>query len=314
MDISGNNIKQKLERFFTGVDFEEESRKIREFVSRPMFDEAVLLNKDKSYPKISIITPSYNQGQFLEKTILSVLNQNYPNLEFIIIDGGSTDNSIEIIKKYEKYIAYWISEPDKGQAHALNKGFERATGDIFGWLNSDDLYMPGVFYTSCNYFNEKQNIHIVFGDYFTIDSDNKIICKEYAFDFNVQHFIYEGFHLNAQSIFWLKEVHYRFGSFNENLHRTMDYDMILRLGLLKENKFLRIPFTIGCFRRHDAQKTQGFDDLVKNEHYLIAKENKCELKHTIFGKILRFAFRFRRAYWYLKRGGISYLFSKALFR
>lgn len=310
MNILGKNIKQKLEQFLTGIGFDEESRKIREFVSRPMFVEAVLLNKDKSYPKISIITPSYNQGKFLERTILSVLNQNYPNLEYIIIDGGSTDNSVEIIKKYEKYIAYWISEPDRGQSHALNKGFERATGDIFGWLNTDDLYMPGVFYTICNCFNERQDIHIVFGDYFTIDSDDKIINKAYTFNFNVQHFIYEGFHIVTQSMFWLKKVHDRFGTLDENLHRTMDYDMILRFGLLKKNMFLHIPFIMGCFRRHDAQKTKGFDDLAKNEQYLIAKENKCDLKHTIFGKMLRFAFRFRRAYWYLKRGGISYLLSK----
>ena len=86
-------------------------------------------------PKISIVTPSFNQGKYLEKTILSVIEQGYPNLEQIIIDGGSTDESVEIIKKYEKHLAYWVSEPDRGQSHAINKGFERATGEIFGWLN-----------------------------------------------------------------------------------------------------------------------------------------------------------------------------------
>jgi len=90
-------------------------------------------------PKFSIVTPSYNQGQFLEETILSVLDQKYSNLEYIIIDGGSTDESVEIIRRYEKHLAYWVSEKDRGQVHAINKGIEKITGDIFGFVNSDDL-------------------------------------------------------------------------------------------------------------------------------------------------------------------------------
>src|SRR4051812_20683804 len=96
-------------------------------------------------PKITIVTPSYNQGHFLEQTIQSVLDQNYPNLEYIICDGGSKDQSVEIIKKYEKHLAYWCSEKDRGQSHAINKGFERATGDIYAYINSDDFFHPGAF-------------------------------------------------------------------------------------------------------------------------------------------------------------------------
>lgn len=116
----------------------------------------------EKHPKISIITPSYNQGQFLERTITSVLEQGYENLEYIIIDGGSTDNSVDIIRKYEKYLSYWVSEPDNGQSHAINKGLQHATGDIINWINSDDYLEPDALHKTAHFFNEEE-IDIVCG-------------------------------------------------------------------------------------------------------------------------------------------------------
>src|SRR5258708_1539817 len=115
-------------------------------------------------PKLSIVTPSYNQGQFLEETILSVLDQKYANLEYIIIDGGSTDESVEIIRRYAKHLAFWVSEKDRGQVHAINKGIAKTTGDIFGFINSDDVYLPGAFNTVVDHFENNPATEWVCGD------------------------------------------------------------------------------------------------------------------------------------------------------
>ncbi|RYE40071.1 MAG: glycosyltransferase, partial [Sphingobacteriales bacterium] len=120
--------------------------------------------KSVNVPKISVITPSFNQGEYLEDTILSVIGQNYPNLEYIIIDGGSADNSVSIIKKYETHLSYWISEKDKGQSHAINKGFGLATGDILCWLNSDDLLLPSTLSYIASLADVLPDEYIVFGN------------------------------------------------------------------------------------------------------------------------------------------------------
>ncbi|CAN2040984.1 glycosyltransferase [Candidatus Magnetomoraceae bacterium gMMP-15] len=302
------NLKSRLRK-----TYEKESRILKDFVSKANFDEKVILSHDSTYPKISIITPSYNQSQFLERTILSVLNQNYPNVEFIIIDGGSTDGSVDIIKKYEKYLAYWVSESDQGQSHALNKGFERASGDIFGWLNSDDPYTPDAFKNLYNFYKNYPNIKIFFGDRWIINNMDEILSIEYAFNFNSLHLIFDGFTMANQAMFWKKDVHDRLGYFDERLHRSMDYDMMLNLGYNEKAKdFFRLSLPLGCFRIHNAQKTKGPDEATAAEAYLITTKNNCQIKFTALGKILRFLFRFRRAYWYLKRGGINYLLLKAL--
>ena len=118
---------------------------------------------NKTYPKISVITPSYNQGIYIEETIQSVLNQNYPNLEYIIIDGGSSDSTVEVIKKYESKIDFWVSEKDKGQADAINRGFAKATGDILCWLNSDDYFFPDTLKYVASQLNIEKK-EILFGE------------------------------------------------------------------------------------------------------------------------------------------------------
>src|SRR5947208_15331906 len=121
-------------------------------------------------PRITSVTPSINQGQFIEETICSVLDQNYPNLEYIVVDGGSTDQTIEIIRKYERQLSYWVSEKDRGQVHAINKGLARATGEIFGFLNSDDLYVVGTFAVVGEYVEKRPETAWVCGDSTSYDA------------------------------------------------------------------------------------------------------------------------------------------------
>ena len=190
------------------------SQDIKEFVSKPLFDEKIILNKNPCLPKMSIVTPSYNQAEFLEKTILSILNQNCPNLEYIIIDGGSTDGSVEIIKKYEKYLAYWISEKDNGQAHAIKKGFEKSTGQILAWLNSDDTYLPGALFKIARVFQNNPDADLVFGNIYHIDSLDRRIGELGFTKFNFSTLIYGGGNLHQTGAFWTRGIYDKIGGIN----------------------------------------------------------------------------------------------------
>ena len=261
--------------------------------------------------KISIVIPSYNQALFLERAIVSVLNQQWPNLELIVMDGGSTDGSVDILRQYDSQLTYWESVPDRGQSHALNKGFERATGDLFGWLNADDTYCDGMFEVLSQVFLTRPSVQVVFGDWFQIDTDDLVTDYCYAFDYNYRHLVYEGFHLSTQAMLWRAGLHRQFGVFQEDLHRTMDYDFLIRLGQLCGNRgFFRVAQPFCCFRRHEAQKTHMFDDALARElAYIYATHG-----HERYRELWRVFFRFRRLWWYVRRGGLRYMSRRILER
>lgn len=262
---------------------------------------------------VSVVMPSFNQDKYIEKSILSVINQNYNNIELIIIDGGSTDKTISIIKKYEKYVNYWISEKDYGQSDALNKGFKISNGEILCWLNSDDLLLPDAIKTAVKLLSNNLEKKICYGDWVTIDEHDSIIDKFFAFDFNKYHFIYEGFHLNSQAMFWRREVLKNFSGFDINLNKTMDYQMILEFSLKnKETNFIRVAKYLAAFRRYSGQKTSGYDEDVHNEHLYISKKYALDDRFSQIGKLKRIYFRFRRAKWYFKRGGFKELFKRLI--
>lgn len=209
--------------------------------------------------KISIITPSYNQANYLEQTILSVLNQDYDNIEYIIIDGGSTDGSVDIIKKYEDKLAYWISEKDKGQSHAINKGLEYVTGDVMNWLNSDDWLEAGAVSKIMKYFQKNPEIDVVFGNCNIIYP--QIETKIYkAVPFDPIDFA-SRISVHQPSTFWRACLMQNIGRLDESLNYCMDYDLWAKMlfthksGLLNE--------TLANFRRYPESKSSNFEDQSK---------------------------------------------------
>lgn len=206
------------------------------------------------YPKISIITPSFNQGQYIEETILSVINQNYPNLEYIIIDGGSTDNTVEIIKKYEKHLAYWVSEKDNGQSDAINKGILRATGEIFNWLNSDDYYNPLALHHVAESFLSGADVVCGKINFLHIDGSSKM-STAFPHSNNIIEVIASTKYLQPSTFYKTKFIK-QCNGVNPLLHYCMDYELWLKYlfknGLAKITNNDKI---IVNFRIHDNSKT-----------------------------------------------------------
>lgn len=207
-------------------------------------------------PKISIITPSFNQVDFLERTLLSVLEQDYPNIEYIVIDGGSTDGSVELIKKYESRLAYWVSEKDRGQAHAINKGLERATGDWVAWQNSDDTYYPGTFSKLAAVAQSNRSAQLIIGNMNLIDRDDQILRDLKYVRPTYSSLLSEGMILANQSAFWQREVHQELGLLSESLDCAFDYEWFLRL-LAEGRQTAHVNTTWGALRVHGDTKTSN---------------------------------------------------------
>ena len=178
--------------------------------------------------KISVVVPSFNQAKFIEETLRSVIVQDYPNLELIVIDGGSTDDSVSIIKKYEKYITYWVSEPDGGQTKGLIKGFNRATGSIQCWLNSDDLLEKGTLASVADYFESHPNIDAVFGNTLWIDEASQPLREQREIPFNRFIWMYTYNYIPGMSMFWRKDIYDKVGGLNSEFNLAMDADLWIR--------------------------------------------------------------------------------------
>ena len=192
------------------------------------------ITNERPWPRITIVTPSYNQGQFLEETIRSVLLQGYPDLEYIIIDGGSTDNSREIIKKYEPWLKYWVSEPDGGQSHAINKGFRHGSGEVLAWINSDDIYLPGALWTMGNVVKRCREKDSKWDGWFTsrciwenlVDQETRQQIPSQAPDERIRLL---GWRCPQRSSFWTRACWDGVGGVPEDLHFVFDTEFFIRL-------------------------------------------------------------------------------------
>jgi len=209
------------------------------------------------WPKMSIVTPSFNQAQYLEETIRSVLLQGYPNLEYIIIDGGSTDGSVEIIKKYEPWLTYWVSEKDRGQSHAINKGFDLATGSIAGWINSDDVYYPHAFEIVALWWveNEKPN-DLITGTKLKGNSTLDSISRLNQEPFTTEHLLTQCI-VEQPSTFFPLQIFKEIGGIDERYHLSLDYDLWLRFSH-NGSKIRFIDRDLAITRVHSLAKTSKF--------------------------------------------------------
>lgn len=210
-------------------------------------------------PLVSIITPSFNQAQFLEQTIQSVLGQDYPQIEYIIVDGGSTDGSVGMIKKYEGRLAWWISEQDQGQTDAINKGFAHSKGEVLAWINSDDTYNPRAVGQAVKYLIENPDVAMVYADCNFINEAGQVIGK-----FNSKQTDYrrlrEGYvHIPQQTMFFRAKYWQELGPLDPSFYFAMDYDLWTRIASKAPIKYLAGQ-TWANFRIHDLGKTTTHDD------------------------------------------------------
>jgi glycosyltransferase involved in cell wall biosynthesis len=270
----------------------------------PGASEETRVGTDDS-PLVSIVTPSFNQGAFLEETILSVLNQTYHPIEYIIVDGGSTDDSVDVIRRYEAHLAYWVSEPDRGQAHAINKGLRRARGTILGWLNSDDTLMPDTVSRVVKAMNDGSMV--IHGSVRLVDAAGDAIARpklaKRRRSFGLDTIVDDGL-VNQPGTFWSRELLERVGYLNECLTYIMDYELWIRM-VVAGAEFRRLEDPpLATYRLTEDTKTvagmykMGFEKLRVLDHLM--SDPELGQKTGIPQKVLERKARRARAFACLK--------------
>lgn len=255
------------------------------------------------FPLVSIVTPSYNQVQFLEETICSVLEQDYPQIEYLIVDGNSTDGSVDIIKKYSSCLTWWVSEPDRGQTDAINKGFSHTRGEILAWLNSDDTYFPHAVSEAVDFLKKKLEIGMVYGDANLIDKEGKVIGKFPSRQTDYRRLRRGYVHIPQQTSFFRASLWHKVGPLDPTFHFAMDYDLWVRLACV--SKLHYYPHLWANFRLHETGKSviddeRCWPEMVRIHHrdgggWLSWLVFKAKIRPLIYGWLpLRLRMQIRR--------------------
>ena len=224
-----------------------------------------MVNAVQDRPRISVVTPSFNQGEFLEATLRSVITQGYPELEYVVIDGGSRDDSVDIIERYEADLAYWVSEPDQGHAHALNKGFAQTTGEIMCWINSSDLHYPWTFQTVAEVFSQFPQVEWITGVRSMFDAAGHLRVVAFGAGFNVYDILagdYRG--IQQESVFWRRSLWDRAGGRLDET-RTYAADLDLWLRFFERAPLYHVETLLGGYRVHVDRLGKAGDDLYGRE-------------------------------------------------
>jgi len=252
-----------------------------------------------NYNKISIVIPSFNQGSYIEETLKSIFDQKYPKLEVIVIDGLSTDNTINILKKYEKKINYWVSEKDRGQSHAINKGFKKASGDIIAWINSDDIYFPNSFNTINNFFQKKPEADIVYGNGVWIDENSKIIKCRRNLPFHYKTWFYGMADPFQPEVFYRRRVLDAAGFVDESYHMMMDREWWIRMAS-KGMMFKHLDAELAALRKYNDTKSAKYNNRNNTERWTLHStywkgfKFKNHTLHKLHWTVLNYHYRIYR--------------------